>query len=192
MKPIIFNTEMVKAILEGRKTQTRRVIKPQPKEYLSGIKIPCVEWIWRQIPLRWRKRNKTPQEALLCCPHGRAGDRLWVRETWCHFPDNAPDGLGENIYYRADQRNEKLIKDTMKNNNIKWKPSIFMPRTASRITLEITNIRVERVQDITNLDTQREGQLGKFRTVWNSINKKRGYKWDINPWVWVIKFEVER
>ena len=176
--PILFSTEMVRAILNGRKTQTRRVIKPQP----SGIRLsPFVKSGIEDIH-GYEIKIKYHVE-----------DMLWVRETWADFEGgiNLPF---EPIMYKADD-------DTAK---YKWRPSIYMPRWASRITLEITNVRVERVQEISEDDARQEGckswkgVLGDgemsareaFIRLWNSINQKRGYGWDVNPYVWVIEFEV--
>jgi hypothetical protein len=159
-RPILFNGEMVRAILAGQKTQTRR------------------------IP------PKTQQDALFC-PYGHPGDRLWVRERWAadmSFDDLPPRMLqprGMPIYYHA----------TTQCMDYKWRPSIHMPRWASRITLEITDIRVERVQDISEEDVQAEGfsdrpaSKNKFRIAWDLLYWKRGLGWDVNPWVWVVTFK---
>jgi hypothetical protein len=159
-RPILFSGEMVRAILEGRKTQTRRVIKPQ-------------------LRINYK------------CPYGQPGDRLWVRETWQCFKPNTEEIINPNtvniraLAYRAT--NEWRGK---------WRPSIHMPRWASRITLEITAVRVERLQDIGEVDAMREGDptcenthIDWFRALWDSINAKRGYSWESNPWVWVVEFQ---
>jgi hypothetical protein len=152
-RPIIFSAAMVRAILEGRKTQTRRAMKPQPRQLNEhkpdgyyAIKLP------RFGVIRSRKFHGFPSFKDYC-PYGKSGDRLWVRETWrassCHddlSPMKIPDG--SSVEYAADQ--EKIF--TGKN-----RPSIFMPRWASRITLEITNVRVERLQDISEADAIAEG-----------------------------------
>ena len=181
-RPILFNSEMVKAILEGRKTQTRRVIKPQPEDF-DGDNI-----LWKG---RWKPLN--------VCPYGQVGDRLWVKETW------TPDIFtGKPLWYKANG-----IPDSLK--NIRWKPSIFMPRWASRITLEITGLRVERLQEITEEDTIKEGivmnnrpfegwywmpniysttnPIVAFEKLWDSLNAKREYSWEQNPWCWVLEFK---
>ena len=201
-RSIIFSGEMVRTILEGRKTMTRRAIKEQPP--VDGRAMP---WIWDidgkspRYALGWRD-----DEDICCaavCRYGQPGDRLWVQETWCYFPDNAPDGMGENTYYLASQKNLKEIESVMRINKVQWKPSIFMPRWASRINLEITGIRVERLQEIPGKDCLREGirntiegklLLGShlvysFREIWDALNAKRGYPWESNPWVWVISFK---
>lgn len=203
---ILFNTEMVKAVLDGRKTQTRRVVKPQPYKHKFGS-IGMSVW-------RWLYKNKydfqDQQNWINHCPYGQVGDRLWVRETTCIAPKNfaspddscIPDKEGELRYvsYRADGHPE----DAMRDYKLKWTPSIHVPRWASRINLEITDIRVERVQDITEEDSLKEGikidgtsSMGHVFTgkehfwgLWDFINKKRGFGWDVNPWVWVVEFKV--
>ena len=179
-RPIIFNTEMVKAILEGRKTQTRRVIKPQPG-YDLGYQ-DCGNGFAIQVGADYPD-NKEDERY---CPYGQAGDKLWVREAFvqCISTKIHP---GPNFVYRAD-----TSKEAQEDYGYKWKPSIHMPRLASRITLEITDIRVERVQDITLQDKWNEGyppEIGRFQDLWDSINEKRGFGWDTNPWVWVIEFK---
>ena len=165
-KPILFNTEMVRAILDGRKTQTRRVV--DLKKYPQyPDKLDSLDAIFSTFPCQSG------------CPFGQVGDRLWVRETW------ATDDR-KNFFYRADGETY--------NAGLKWKPSIHMPRAASRITLEITGVRVERLQDISEEDAIAEGipyqgnafdTIGAFSDLWNSIYGT----WDQNPWVWVIELE---
>lgn len=218
-KPIIFNGEMVRAILEGRKAQTRRVIKPQPP-HLSRHAVyndsgygPDNGWYWG------------PYGGFAKCPYGKPGDRLWVRETWAHCQPildiKKPDGrliteMSDGYAaYRADgyetivdykeqvaltAGHEVVVRDD------RWRPSIHMPRWASRITLEITGVRVERVREISEADARIEGPpdvhnkdwptvaayhpVDAFRHLWDSINgKKPGRAWDDNPWVWVIEFK---
>jgi hypothetical protein len=174
-RPIIFSTEMVKAILEGRKTQTRRVIKACSTATLHDGNQP--EWVFTTAK----------------CPYGQVGDRLWLKETW--WKDQSGGCWG----YKAD--------------GIEWPPpncggksmsSMFMPRWASRLLLEITEVRVQRCQEIWLQDAMAEGcsldfdmehfgtykdPITKFRELWDSLNAKRGYSWEINPWVWVINFK---
>ena len=202
--PIIFSTEMIKAILDGRKTQTRRIIKPQP---FYGT----TDWhsytCWNFEKGKGRRvgfstSNHGEQALIGFCPFGQVGSALWVRETFSVAPEYKPVAYPERIppvFYKADND-----KPTWAN---KWTPSIFMPRWASRITLEITGVRVERLQEITEDDCGKEGIpnfkhypenpvvnviiLNKhehFKSLWDSINAKRGYGWDTNPWVWVIEF----
>jgi len=186
-RPILFSTEMVRAILDGRKTQTRRITKKQPVDILP-----------MNVPDQWvvLLTREPAHGEVWKCRYGVPGDRLWVRETWIDpftteyiKPSKLP--ISTEIRYKAG---ESL-------NYSNWRPSIFMPRWASRITLEIVNVRVERVRDISEEDAWSEGvgggQLSRFdidgrilfKSTWNSINAKRGYGWDANPWVWVIEFK---
>ena len=193
--PILFNTENVRAILDGRKAQTRRVIKSQPPaSYHSPIEI--VDAMWGFL-----KPSQGDLPHIITCPYGQAGDRLWVRETWnvgYEYDALSPSGLWNHpqVYYIADDlRGIALIGKT--------RPSIFMPRWASRITLEITEVRVERLQEISINDCKNEGikdrvtkvgndwlsdAIVQFRELWDSLNAKRGYGWEVNPWVWVVLF----
>lgn len=172
IKPILFNTEMVRAILDGRKSCTRRVVKPQPTARYGA---QCIK------------------------PPYQSGDILYVRETW----KRALNGY----YYYEDWQRDDIADIT------KWKPSIHMPKEAARIWLKVTNVRVERLQEITVDGCHREGinietsavtdgetlnrkhdfSLEKFETLWDSTVKKSDidrYGWDANPWVWVIEFEM--
>jgi hypothetical protein len=204
-KPIIFNAEMVRAILDGRKKQTRRVVSRQP---IYQNTTP----IYGNYGMEWGGESLDA----IPYPYGNIGDYLWVRETWAELTSTGFSGIhgGEMdcdyIVYRADYSDPKLIK------KIKWKPSIHMPREASRITLEITGIRVERLQDISEQDAIAEGvtealsedlQSGcsfcsrnyyeyklyhakwAFKFLWNSIYSNK-HPWESNPWVWVIEFKV--
>jgi hypothetical protein len=212
-RPVLFSGPMVRAILEGRKTMTRRVIKPQPQVAPEGDN-----------------------------PYGNRGDRLWVRETWNSFREltdverakqsgildrfhkgkirdisagamELPVGTGVlRAIYAADFGDWAFDPDS----DLHWRPSIFMPRALSRISLEITDVRVERVQDISEEDAKAEGigvlplqsaddpsawwqsapgvhqdrnARGSFIQLWDSINAKRGYGWIVNPWIWVISFK---
>ena len=202
-KPILFNTEMVQAILEGRKTQTRRVIKPQPKIDKTGNLI-WGKWNYGQNTIGPHIYNVIKK-----CPYGKIGDRLWVRETWKatqQYP--APGNFAEKIKveYRAGGEawfEKGKWKSPFRLTEV-WRPSIHMFRWSSRINLEITNIRVERVQEISEEDAKAEGiELScalygypcykkTFHELWDSINKKRGYSWDSNPWVWVVEFKRQQ
>jgi hypothetical protein len=199
-RPILFNTEMVKAILEGRKTQTRRVMKSQPTETLLAE--------YSEINKKYNS-NKTHADYLLeciVCPYGEVGDRLWVRETFW-VDHEAPSWL-----YKADLPIHWDAKDTEHGDDVdivesdyKWTPSIHMPRDMSRILLEITKIRVERVQDISEEDAKAEGVYpARFRPfddgdkqtykkgfieLWDNINASRKLGWSANPWVWVVEFK---
>jgi len=192
-RPIIFSAEMVKAILEGRKTQTRRVCK-QANEW---AKTYDHSWVYCDKKRNeWQFKGRSTFSGLiepfiLTCPYGQVGDHLWVREAYCIQS-------GDMAIYKADC-SENFAKE------FKWYPSIHLPRWASRITLEITDVRVERLQEITEEDAIAEGcslmvgttaggNMGiasarySFMKLWDSLNAKRGYGWDKNPWVWVIEF----
>ena len=197
IKPILFNTEMVRAILDGRKTCTRRVIKPQPQSRLcytyAGSHKGCIgKWTYpnRGAHEFWGEEYKLPENikdeelSKQWNPPYHTDDILYARETW----KKAPNGY---FYYEDWQRND--IADVTK-----WKPSIYMPKDAARIWLKVTDVRVERLQDMTDDDAEAEGcfdytstALGFF-DVWDSTIKKSDlarYGWNANPWVWVIKFE---
>lgn len=177
-RPIIFSTEMVKAILNGRKTQTRRVVKPQPQkdETIGNISCNGVVECWFLCD---SDGDEMPNSEIRC-PHGQVGDRLWVRETY---------GLltNDKLTYRASC-DEWHVKNKF---TCKWKPSIFMPRCASRILLEIIGVRVERINCMTENEAHAEGvdNLVTFKELWDSLNSKRGFGWDINPFCWVLSFK---
>lgn len=191
-RPILFSGPMVKAILTGVKTQTRRVIDMRPLAH-SGQTFRVLSEhgaaFYGDISgdLYWRR-----------CPYGAPGDRLWVRETWCcitgDIASDEPSRL-DAVAYRADDSEANEVISSAR----AWKPSIHMPRAYSRITLEAIAVRVERVQDISEEDAQAEGvdyydgaasvpARERFAALWNSINAARGYGWDANPWVFVIEF----
>jgi len=195
--PILFSAPMVRAILCGDKTQTRRVCKSAAwaGSWADAI-YPARESGW----VAW-KGAITPGKPMadeakrryahgFPCPYGQAGDRLWVRET------HRIVRVGEVGYwaeYRADSANLKLPNNDLAHlakNDDKWRPSIFMPRAASRITLELTGVRVERVQGISEADARAEGvgSAAEYAALWDSLNAKRGYAWAANPWVWVLEF----
>jgi len=204
-RPILMSTDMVKAILEGRKTMTRRVMKPQPDNELTMYSLNgAINWRDELLNL-----DEYPYGNYTGCPYGQVGDRLWVRETWddmvCLASTEKGKGKGEsNPLYKAsaDSTELKIMQGH-------WKPSIFMPRWASRITLEITGVRVERLQEIDSWDCIYEGIHQKFfnpqynivtdkpnsklildfHTLWDSINAKLGFGWDTNCFVWVIEFK---
>jgi hypothetical protein len=182
VKPILFSGPMVRALLEGRKTQTRRVLKEPPR----GFPIPRLDTSFAP------------------------GDLLWVRETWGHDGRDLDevrrgvesDGPFRGPYYATDA-------DWFDNATIQRKPSIHMPRWASRLTLCVTNVRVQRVQYISGEDVEAEGVVipdehrgdlhspsrwgpDHFRPLWDDLNEKRGYGWDANPWVVALTFTVHR
>ncbi len=191
MKPILFNTEMVRAILDGRKTQTRRVIKSL--DGLSFYRAEPSEDAYEALG-KWDFFYGWLEGGVMfdACTSVKApcsiGDILWVRETWNHVKF----GLGDWHYeYRAD------YDDTSKWRNgsfAQWRPSIHMPRDAARIFLRVTDVRVERLQDIDDDGVVAEGlEIGAmFDELWNrnlSKSDRAKFGWDANPWVWVIKFE---
>ena len=202
-RPILFNGEMVRAILSGAKTQTRRVVKilKQKHDGNNGYMFT----------------NPSGQVVRQQCPHGIPGDRLWVRETFvpCVGIGSTKATIFNCIYVTFKDGGQKTRKGEISEglkpfseyapgafDYIKWKPSIHMPRWASRINLEITNVRVERIQDISEDDAICEGVtrsvndyedisgIDCLERLWDSINKKRGFGWDKNPWVWVIEFKI--
>jgi hypothetical protein len=187
-RPILFSSEMVKAILDGRKSMTRRVVKPQPDN--DGGWTGCV--------------GVEDDNISEFCPFGQSGDRLWVRESfWAVEVEDQGIGNQFLVYdeeFVGPNPRPKELRPTLQ--SLRWghHPSIHMPRWASRITLEITAVRVERVQDISEGDAKAEGlqdwygaepavtNRGRFHAFWDSLNAKRGYEWDANPWAWVITF----
>ncbi len=253
-KPILFSGEMVRAILAGKKTQTRRVMKTPPERVeessdwwesvpagatLSGVGMSATYEFPGSRPARWfhfdsltngyiehmrpavgkrptkrraiksamwqRQRHDVKarwSESEVCglCPYGLPGNRLWVRETWTPIPEAKPSGYFTDpkwkdrvAFYAADNDRPMWAGD-------KWRPSIFMPRAASRITLEVVSIRVERVQSISEADAEAEGvdyipsapaaltHRTSFARLWDKINGKRA-PWESNPWVWCITFK---
>lgn len=191
MKPILFNTEMVQAILEGRKTVTRRKIDRDI--------INCCDVDTDGTLLDYQNCDGDFINPVDLCKY-KAGDILWVRETWCHHP------VGDWYGYKADGDYRDV--------DLKWRPSIHMPKSAARIFLKVTDVRVERLQDITEEQAIKEGftqyvctnckgfgccdcsgsgleepgMVGFFHT-WDNLYEKRGYGWEANPWVWVIEFQ---
>jgi hypothetical protein len=180
-RPILFNAPMVQAIMEGRKTMTRRVISPQPKlsERVGFM------WKGRAYGIGFNHDDTIRNFARPCCSYGGPGDRLWVRETWGKVCDGS-------IVYRADYPGKKPYLSPSVGGP--WKPSIHMFRKYSRITLEITSIKVERLQSIGQVAACKEGcpdfvePLEWFQNLWDSINGKK-YPWSSNPWAWVIEFK---
>ena len=194
IKPILFNTEMVRAILDGRKTCTRRLIKPQPdKKHIYPLGFVTDSTEKKEVGCFGFAANEYGGSIQYVKPPYRyaPGDILYVRETW----KKAPNGY---YYYEDWQRND--IADVTK-----WKPSIHMPKEAARIWLKVTDVRVERLQEITIDGIRNEGissmavhagdmeiALKEWKNLWNSTIKKTdldSYGWEANPWVWVIEFE---
>ena len=197
-RPILFSAPMVRALLAGTKTQTRRVVKKLPLNLNRET---------NSIEVDDANIENGRFVKMIPCPYGQPGDRLWVRETFGHFERNENFAPGCDVFYRAD--GESLAVEP-------WRPSIHMPRWASRITLEVTGVRVERLQDISEADARAEGifphvrggwhwlkhdssnlddwnQFGyktaalAFRALWVSINGPDN--WAENPWVWVVEFK---
>ena len=184
MKPIIFSTPMVQAILDGRKTMTRRVMKPNAMSFTVTDKnrpnILSIDGV-----------------GVFLAPY-KPGDVLWVRETFFEYKGK--------YHYKADDKH-KALDIILGSSFFKWHPSIFMPREAARLYLKVTDLRAERVQDISTSDCERESIasdidrfnglmtphhdwiVGEFSRLWDTINAKRGYGWDTNCWVWVVGFE---
>jgi len=195
--PILFSTPMVQAILEGRKSMTRRVMKPQPHESITNIKFGysaltpdgCIELRGKFI-VDGEERSGSK---FFKCPYGEIRDVLWVRETFMNLINSEFGEYG----YKAD------LKDNA--DKLKWKPSIFMPKEACRIFLKITNVRVERLKDISREDASKEGVCisnkqqrfkgyqehrwpeENFATLWELLNGD--HSWEANPFVWVIEFK---
>jgi len=209
-RPIIFSAEMVRAILAGRKTQTRRVMKLTSLGHIKA-------------PIMYGRHKPDNPRALAACPYGAPGDTLWVREAVAHG-----EGLKYHVAYKADSQcgawgwdgdgnplfcshGHVLEGDAgravgnygMHRYGKRWTPSIHMPRWASRITLRITDVRVERLQGVSHQDCVAEGCAGghdsiprypysatpreHFHHIWNTINGAGA--WEANPWVWVVAFE---
>ncbi len=181
-RPIIFTGESVRAILDGRKSQTRRVMKPQPEVVAHNPSINQDVYMYKRHT--WFADEPT-KASYAPCPYGIPGDRLWVKETWQDMGNN--DEHGPAIVYRATMPNFEG-----------WSSPLYMPRWASRITLEVVNVRVERVQEISHEDAIAEGlscyhenyqcALSDYQELWNKLNAGRGYPWASNPWVFVIEF----
>ena len=206
--PILFNTDMVRAILDGRKTATRRVIKPQPKFKLCYAFAGCNYGTWSYpndtAHEYWGEEYKLPDcitdedKKIVWNPPYHTDDILYVRETWQYI-----DFAGEdNGYVYKASENGKLWQEETE--GWKWRPSLHMPKEAARIWLKITDVRVERLQEITEHEAEKEGfcddaeycmgntARGHFAELWNHTIKKSDidrYGWDANPWVWVIEFE---
>lgn len=209
---MIFNGEMVRAILDGRKTQTRRVMKVQPSDGFhpthNGYDLDLnAHWYTPGVvdkngylqPAKKDVFGVADENEGYACPFGSVGDRIWVRETFCAVPDHDEPAGCSALLYAADGNGPYG----------KWTPSIHMPRWASRLTLEITGVRVERLNSISLEDAQAEGMeltgwrptysdpdsggevwtpYDNFAQLWESIYGEES--WKANPWVWVIEFKV--
>jgi hypothetical protein len=225
-RPILFSGPMVRAILDGRKTQTRRpIVFPTERWGFTDDYRAETAVEFRNKGDMWQAFSYctahpgvlAPECPELRCQYGQPGDRLWVRETWNARAVHEVDcGVYESGYTYANITTMKPLNccieyDADLSDEGPWRPSIHMPRWASRITLEITGVRVERVQDITTADAVAEGCSGwvldggyigdceiqpdgqtpasEYRELWDSINAQRGYGWTVNPWVWAIEFK---
>lgn len=223
-RPILFSAPMVRAIQEGRKTVTRRPVKVQPFNLSWSRRDHRFEYTagraenGDEVDGFYAYSTRSGGEWSAKCPYGQPGDRLWVRETFAdlrgtgieHRPD--PDGPLQRYAYAADCRPGSYADEARKDYGIKWKPSIHMPRLGCRILLEITDVRVERLQAISDEQAMAEGvrlyadhaALGdwyhvdgketysaeprkSFELLWSSINGAGA--WEANPWVWVVEFK---
>lgn len=219
-RPIICNGDMVRAILRGEKTQTRRPVKPQPATgciySINGAHNAALHLTDAGCQVRYIPPTGRSKDHLLLCPFGQPGDRLWVRETWRLADPDGEDAVSEDVYgpyapFVGGNGSRKIrwrviYRATSPESHPKygkalWTPSIHMPRWASRITLEITDINAEQVQDITEDAVIKEGVVDPimgtyglnprtiFRDLWNALYAKRpGLSWDEDPWVWAITF----
>ncbi len=197
-RPILMNTDMVRAILEGRKTVTRRVVKLKYEN--THLEMRTDKYGTRLIEVQneepgvttVKNPDGTTTHRLLACiekePPYKLGDILWVRETWC-------ESLGQagKYFYRAYAGPRDEMKEYAHSFN-KWRPSIHMPREAARIFLRVTDVRVERLQDCGNMQAKDEGCTcsSQFARLWDSTVKpadRATLGWEANPWVWVISFE---
>lgn len=226
-RPILFSAPMVRALLDGSKTQTRRIVKPQPvpnngqPEHLEFIGSGGFRaHMWEP----WSLGHPRPgyEHVAHCCPYGQPGDRLWVRETTIDVEEH---GYVGPVFVESDEGRATLDGGLGQPDDfaevepyqLKKRPSIFMPRSMSRITLEIVSVRVERLQDISEADAKAEGlfrfeyggqvswrdyslsdewaavspmlenPIDSYRTLWESINNPGS--WAANPWVWVVEFK---
>lgn len=184
-KPILFNTEMVRAILDGRKTQTRRPIDVDISNNLDIDKDGSIYGY--QCPETGDIYNLS--EIINNIAPYQPGDILYVRETFYPCKHVIIDGEQQYLYRATFEQPEKYPDFKPK-----WKPSIHMPKEAARIFLRVTNVRVERLQDLLAIDVQKEGfeERGEFEDSWDDTYLEKGYGWDKNPWVWVIEFERVR
>lgn len=210
--PLIFSGEMVRAYLAGRKTQTRRVIEPQPPESFYPIKLPTGLWAFERSARKHLHVERAGKP--FKCPYGQAGDRAWFRETWGGVFYDAQDQLVlqwkavsrdcrtqekcQGLFYRATD-------DDLDYTGC-WVSPYFMPKWASRISAPIVKVRAERLHRIGELSAKAEGvepepvvsvdrgesylsHCAAYIKLWDKLNAKRGYAWDVNPWVWVIELE---
>lgn len=193
--PILFNTDMVLEILDGRKTVTRRLIKSQPPYDVQCPLGYCTDGYKSEIGKFAFGSHEDGGKMIFCKPPYQQGNILYVRETWLDYAGR--------FMYKADC--DKYRLESLKLAEFNWRPSIHMPKEAARIWLKVNDVRVERLQEITIDDIRNEGltsmsvhagdmviALEEWKILWNSTIKKSDidlYGWDANPWVWVIEFE---
>lgn len=210
--PILFSTEMVQAILAGRKSMTRRIIKPQPAAFVTSavwkkFSSSCPEHVTEDEHIKTFLSDK--------CPYGKSGDLIWVRESFTVLEPEHCASMKERFVYKAscNSESDEIRRDYIKSGwPYQWKPSIHMPKEAARIWLEVTDIHVERLQDISQEDAQAEGVFPPaphrcggwknelhdfkdcfrcaFKVLWNQINGPSGNTWEANPFVWCVRFKV--
>lgn len=217
--PMLFSTSMVQALLDKRKIQTRRLVSPQPSTFVTALRwgkhiSHCPDSCSEEDHVKTFFNDK--------CPYGQPGDLIYVRETW--GVGSRPDpfvGSVDGFEFKADEAFIDEVEslpiypcdgfDFGNYDKKGWRPSIHMPKIAARIWLQVTGIRVERLQDISQEDAQAEGMttaphrcpgwknrlrdfkdcfICPFRLLWNQINGANGHQWDKNEWVWVVSFKV--
>lgn len=220
--PLLFQPDMVNALLDGRKTQTRRIVDWKRLHKQAGLPFPTrCKLAWFKILSGWGIDAGDGVMRAVSCPYGDRGDLIWVREAFLcgyEFDENDVPTDKERVWYRASNPDLRWFdgESDWPRENAPWKPSIHMPRWASRLTLRITDIRVERMQDISREDAIAEGiercewmyacdpwknyipkqspcrgfsyPPRSYQSLWESINGRES--WEENPWVWVIEFEV--
>lgn len=221
-RPILFSAPMVRAILEGRKTQTRRVVKPQPVPIPAGSWNGCEGKHWwkcnavrAMVGIEDDLQGFDKSMAWCLNPYGKPGDRLWVKETffaWGYWETRYSGAKGRDEWHFVDDTDVRLgghrYAASMSDNGsparsagvVRWwkRPALFMPQAASRITLEVTDVRVQRLKSISAPDAWDEGVPGspdvnplhEFEELWETINGAGA--WDANPWVWVVTFTKQQ
>lgn len=206
-RPILFNDAMVRAILSGAKTQTRRPVDMRRVSFIGGREddhndpalwgFADIDGCWHVLDQRkpvWTGSGVPHEAYAIACPFGAPGDRLWVREAHAFNPCEDSEGnAADRVLYRADHNGAAPLR---------WRPSIHMPRWASRLTLRVTDVHVERVQDISEEDARAEGASGGVPWLYEDETYRTAFchlwsdtygpeSWTANPWVWVVSFERE-
>lgn len=205
-RPILFSGPMVRAILDGHKTQTRRVVKF--KCFPNHDCLASPKWSSQGESVWVDMANPIGPACVRACPYGVPGDRLWVRETWAEGGRSMQLPCGEFVWSSHRKARYAATDDSIRDGDpsCSWRmrPSIHMPRWASRLTLEVVSVRVERLNEISDMDAIAEGcsesrdrvgngvywssPRGEFVALWDSINAKK-HPWSSNPWVWVVEFK---